>query len=111
MSSLDAALLEHPGLRELILNGRHVLVTPYLASRWLVDQLEIPAAVRAALQLRVYEGGHMVYMRPASRALLARYAAELYAPAAPTQYGGRPASSPSPPSPHLTFSASGGGLG
>ena len=85
MSSLEAALLEHPGLRVLIVNGRHDLVTPYLASRWLVDQLEIPAAVRAAIQLRVYEGGHMVYMRPASRALLARDAAELYAPAAPTQ--------------------------
>lgn len=88
MSSLEAALLEHPGTKVLIVNGRHDLVTPYLASRWLVDQLQIPAAMRAAIQLRVYEGGHMVYMRPASRALLARDAAELYAApalAAPTQ--------------------------
>ena len=57
MSSLEAALLEHPAMRVLIVNGRYDLVTPYLASRWLVDQLEIPAAVRAAIQLRVYEGG------------------------------------------------------
>jgi carboxypeptidase C (cathepsin A) len=88
MSSLEAALLQQPGTRLLIVNGRHDLVTPYLASRWLVDQLQIPPAMRAALQLRVYEGGHMVYMRPASRTLLARDAAELYtapALAAPTQ--------------------------
>jgi carboxypeptidase C (cathepsin A) len=88
MSSLEAALLEHPGLKLLVVNGRYDLVTPYLASRWLIDQLEIPAAMRAAIQLRVYEGGHMVYMRPASRTLLARDAAELYATpgsAAPTQ--------------------------
>jgi carboxypeptidase C (cathepsin A) len=78
MSSLEAALLGHPGTRVLIVNGRYDLVTPYLASRWLVDQLNVPAAVRAMIQLRVYEGGHMVYMRPDTRSLLARDAAELY---------------------------------
>jgi carboxypeptidase C (cathepsin A) len=88
MSSLEAALLEHPGTKVLIVNGRYDLVTPYLASRWLVDQLEIPAAVRAGIRLRVYEGGHMVYMRPQSRILLARDAADLYGAAggnAPSQ--------------------------
>jgi carboxypeptidase C (cathepsin A) len=80
MSSLEAALLEHPGTKVLIVNGRYDLVTPYLASRWLVDQLEIPAAVRAGIRLRVYEGGHMVYMRPQSRSLLASDAAEIYGP-------------------------------
>ena len=86
MSSLQAALLEHPRTRVLIVNARYDLVTPYLASRWLVDQLEIPAAARDGIRLRVYEGGHMVYMRPDSRLLLARDAAELYsAPGAPSQ--------------------------
>jgi carboxypeptidase C (cathepsin A) len=88
MSSLEAALLEHPATKILIVNGRYDLVTPYLAPRWLVDQLEIPAATRSAIQLRVYEGGHMVYMRPAARSLLAHDAAELYGatePSAPSQ--------------------------
>jgi len=79
MSSLETALLEHPGMKVLIVNGRYDLVTPYLASRWLVDQLEIPAALRAGIRLRVYDGGHMVYMRPEARSLLSRDAAELYA--------------------------------
>lgn len=88
MSSLEAALLAHPGTKVLIVNGRYDLVTPYLASRWLVDQLQIPAATRASIRLRVYDGGHMVYMRPQARTLLARDAAELYAApgvSAPTQ--------------------------
>ncbi len=80
MSSLEAALLEHPATKVLIANGRYDLVTPYLGSRWLVDQLQIPAAVRAGIRLRVYDGGHMMYMRPDSRAALAHDAAELFAP-------------------------------
>ena len=79
MSSLETALLEHPETKVLIVNGHYDLVTPYLASRWLVDQLAVPAARRAGIRLRVYEGGHMMYMRPDSRLLLSRDAAELYA--------------------------------
>jgi carboxypeptidase C (cathepsin A) len=88
MSSLEAALLEHPATKVMIVNGRYDLVTPYVSSRWLVDQLEVPAATRSTIRLRVYDGGHMVYMRPASRSLLARDAAELYGagePGAPSQ--------------------------
>ena len=55
-------------------------MTPYLSSRWLIDQLSVPANVRAAIRLRVYEGGHMMYMRPQTRAAFAADAAELFAP-------------------------------
>ena len=88
LTSLEAALLNHPGTKVLIANGRYDLVTPYLSSRWFVDQLEVPAAVRAQIRLRVYPGGHMVYLRPASRAALADDAERLYAApggAAPSQ--------------------------
>jgi carboxypeptidase C (cathepsin A) len=87
LSSLERTLLLHPETRLLIVNGRYDLVTPYLASRWLIDQLSVPAAVRAGIRLRVYEGGHMMYMRPPSRVALAADAAELFAaePAAPAQ--------------------------
>jgi len=88
MSSLETALLEHPATKLMVVNGRYDLVTPYLSSRWLVDQLEIPTSARSAIQLRVYDGGHMVYMKPEARSLLARDAAELYGagePGAPSQ--------------------------
>jgi carboxypeptidase C (cathepsin A) len=79
MSSLETALLEHPGTKVLIANGHYDLVTPYLASRWLVDQLGVPTTLRQGIRLRVYEGGHMMYMRPDTRLRLARDAADLYA--------------------------------
>jgi carboxypeptidase C (cathepsin A) len=79
LSSLENTLLAYPETRLLVVNGRYDLVTPYLSSRWLVDQLSVPASVRAGIRLRVYEGGHMMYMRPASRAALAADAAELFA--------------------------------
>ncbi len=88
MTSLEAALIAHPGTKVLIANGRYDLVTPYLSSRWLIGQLQVPPATRAQIRLRVYEGGHMMYLRPASRAALAEDAAELYAapgPSAPSQ--------------------------
>jgi len=80
LSSLQDTLLAHPETRVLIVNGRYDLVTPYFAARWLVDQLSVPAAVRAQIRLRVYDGGHMMYMRPAVRAALAADAAEVFAP-------------------------------
>lgn len=83
LSSLQETLLSRPATRVMIVNGRYDLVTPYLASRWLVDQLALPAAARAAVRLRVYEGGHMMYMRPQSRAALAADAAALFAAPAP----------------------------
>ncbi len=85
LSSLQKTLLAHPTTRVMIANGRYDLVTPYLASRWLVDQLALPAATRDGIMLRVYEGGHMMYLRPSSRAALALDAAPLFAPAAPAR--------------------------
>jgi len=78
LSALQDTLLAHPQTKLMIANGRYDLVTPYLASRWLVDQLSVPAAVRRRIRLRVYEGGHMMYMRPLSRAALAADAATLF---------------------------------
>jgi carboxypeptidase C (cathepsin A) len=79
LSGLEETLLQHPGTKILIANGRYDLVTPYLASRWLIDQLALPAAVRTAIRLHVYEGGHMMYMRPQSRAALTADAASIFA--------------------------------
>lgn len=79
LTSLQQTLLLRPETRVLIVNGRYDLVTPWLGSRWLVDQLALPDPVRAQIRLRVYDGGHMMYMRPQSRAALAADAADLFA--------------------------------
>jgi carboxypeptidase C (cathepsin A) len=78
LSGLQTALLDHPATKVLIVNGRYDLVTPYFASRWLMDQLNIPAATRDAIRIKVYDGGHMMYLKPASREALATDAAALF---------------------------------
>lgn len=81
LNSLQETLLARPGTRLLVASGRYDLVTPYFTARWLIDQLALPESVRADIRVRVYEGGHMMYMRPASRAALAADAAALFAAA------------------------------
>ena len=79
LSGLQTALLDHPATKVLIVNGRYDLVTPYFGSRWLVDQLAVPEAVRSAIRVKVYEGGHMMYLRSQSREALAADIAALFA--------------------------------
>jgi len=86
LSSLQQTLVSRPQTKLLVVNGRYDLVTPYLGSRWLIGQLGLPAGLADDdIRLRVYEGGHMMYMRPNSRAALAADAAALFSAAAPPQ--------------------------
>jgi carboxypeptidase C (cathepsin A) len=78
LTDFEQAMLAHPQTRVLIVNGRHDLVTPYLSTRWLIDQLSLPQAVRQAIQIKVYDGGHMMYLRHDSAAALAHDAADLF---------------------------------
>lgn len=81
LSSLQEVLLAGPDTRLFVGSGRYDLVTPYFSARWLIDQLAVPAAIRDRIRLRVYEGGHMMYLRPLSRAALSADAAAIFAPA------------------------------
>lgn len=81
LTSLQQTLLARPKTKVLVVNGRYDLVTPYLASRWLIDQLSLPPDIRKDIRLRVYEGGHMMYMRPKSREALFADARQLFADA------------------------------
>jgi carboxypeptidase C (cathepsin A) len=82
VAAIEAALLDHPAMRVLIADGRDDLVTPYLGSRWLVDQLQLPEATRSEVRLRLYDGGHMMYLRGQSRRALTADAEQIYAPPA-----------------------------
>ena len=66
---LRDALALDPALRVLVVHGRDDLVTPYFATKLLLAQLPgIGAADR--VRLLVTAGGHMLYLRDASRAAL-----------------------------------------
>jgi carboxypeptidase C (cathepsin A) len=80
LDELQNARVRNPALKILIAHGYTDLVTPYSMSRYLIDHLR-PIETAAPIELRVYRGGHMMYLRPASRAELAVDARGLYAAA------------------------------
>ena len=61
-------------------------MTPYFASKLLIDQM--PAFGGGRLGLSVYPGGHMFYSRPESRAAFHKDAADLYAAAIKSRASG-----------------------
>jgi carboxypeptidase C (cathepsin A) len=65
-----------PSFRLLIAHGYSDMVTPYAVSRYLLDHFP-PFGGRATLKL--YRGGHMFYLDPASRKAFTADARALYA--------------------------------
>ena len=63
-------------LRVLVAHGMTDLQTGYMPSRYVIDHL--PERLRPQVMLKLYPGGHMMYMRSASRAALARDAEAFY---------------------------------
>ena len=69
LDDLQKARTLNPGLKVFIAHGYTDLATPYAVSRFLIGQLA-PIASARTVEMRVYRGGHMMYMRPASRRAL-----------------------------------------
>ena len=69
MTPLRQFLALDPAAHAVVAHGLTDLVTPYLGSQMLLNQVP-DAAGGDRLQLRVYGGGHMFYTRDASRAAL-----------------------------------------
>jgi carboxypeptidase C (cathepsin A) len=69
VKDLQDARAANPSLQVLIAGGYTDLITPYLASIYLVNQLpSFPSA--APIRIETYAGGHMLYLRPESREAL-----------------------------------------
>ena len=68
---LKAAMSLNHNLQVLIAHGYYDLVTSYFASRYVVDQMDLDAAIRPNLTLVTYNGGHMFYTRTQARRRLA----------------------------------------
>ena len=74
---LREALAADPKLRVLVAHGATDLVTPYMSSKMVLDQL--PAfGNEERVALKVYPGGHMFYTRDGSRAAFTRDVKALY---------------------------------
>jgi carboxypeptidase C (cathepsin A) len=69
LSDLKNAMALDPSLRVLVAHGVTDQVTPYFASKLLIDQVP-PMGSQDHLRLKVYGGGHMLYLDDKSRAEL-----------------------------------------
>jgi carboxypeptidase C (cathepsin A) len=74
---LREALALNPKLKVMIAHGITDLQTPYMMSRYVIDHLP-PLGPGLRVALKLYPGGHMMYMRAGSRALLRDDAASFY---------------------------------
>lgn len=68
VSALRTALAFDPRLQVLVMHGLYDLVTPYFASAMILNQL--PPAFAARARVLAVPGGHMFYIRDASRVRL-----------------------------------------
>ena len=77
VDDLQKARALDPSMRILIANGLSDLVTPYSVTRYIVQHLpSLPGA--APIEIKTYEGGHMMYLRPDSRHALKEDAAQIF---------------------------------
>jgi carboxypeptidase C (cathepsin A) len=77
MNDLQRARSLNPSLGVLIVQGYTDLVTPYMTSRYLVDQIPSIAGAKP-IRIEVLEGGHMMYFRPDCRSALKEAVSGLY---------------------------------
>lgn len=86
---LKAAMSLNPHLHALVAHGYFDLVTPYFASRYVVDQMALDDAIRPNLELRTYRGGHMFYTHADARRRFYQDARAFYREAAPSSSASR----------------------
>ncbi|WP_174512459.1 S10 family peptidase, partial [Methylocella tundrae] len=77
LSDLKQELAIDPRLRVVVMHGLTDQVTPYFASKLLIDQIP-PFGDPDRISLKVYDGGHMPYLRDQSRAAMREDARKLF---------------------------------
>lgn len=63
---LNHAMIQNPNLRVLVQQGYYDLATPYGATDYFLDHMELPENLRKNITLELYEAGHMMYLHPDS---------------------------------------------
>ncbi len=69
--TLREAMSKNPALKVIVANGYYDLATPYFATEYTFDHLELDPTLRANITMSYYEAGHMMYLHEASLAQLA----------------------------------------
>ena len=76
---LRRAMNRNKALRVFVANGYHDLATPFFATEYTFDHLQLPAELRGNVQMAYYDAGHMMYVRRADHEKLAGDLGAFYA--------------------------------
>jgi carboxypeptidase C (cathepsin A) len=63
---LAYAMTQNPNMRVLVQQGHFDLATPYGATQYFIDHMDLPESLRKNLTLELYPAGHMMYLQPES---------------------------------------------
>lgn len=63
---LNYAMIQNPKMRVLVQQGWFDLATPYGATDYFIDHMELPESLRDNLTAKYYPAGHMMYLHPES---------------------------------------------
>jgi carboxypeptidase C (cathepsin A) len=63
---LSYAMRQNPNMRLLVQQGYYDLATPFGATQYFLDHMDLPQHLRDNITLEMYEAGHMMYVHPAS---------------------------------------------
>ena len=63
---LGRAMAFNPNLRVLVLNGQFDLATPFFASEYMMAHVSPQKDVKARIEMKYYEAGHMMYVNEGS---------------------------------------------
>lgn len=67
---LRQAFQLHPGLKVIVCNGFYDLATPFLATEYTFNHIELPQNLQGNISMKYYEAGHMMYLHIPSLAAL-----------------------------------------
>jgi carboxypeptidase C (cathepsin A) len=78
---LRKAIIKNPNLKVLVANGYHDLATPYFATEYTVNHMQLPPNLAKNIRMKYYMAGHMMYIKDSCLKRLYRDAADFYAEA------------------------------
>lgn len=82
--TLRSAMTQNPFLKVIIANGYYDFATPYFATEYTFNHLELDESLRNNISMTYYEAGHMMYVHEASLAQLNQNLAKFMHSAVPS---------------------------
>lgn len=76
--SLRKAMVMNPHMRIWVANGYFDLATPYFATEYTFEHLDIPAHLQKNIQMTYYPAGHMMYLQKSSLQQMKKEASSFY---------------------------------